>query len=297
MKTTNTRTGGPYDEYYASRYNSIWGESAAWATEGKFHIETITTLLQHAGSWLDAGCGTGFLLSKFPGTRRAGFDLSPAMLNEARKANPGVEFYNQNLLDAKPEWDGKWDLVTCTGQPWSYLPTLEDIEKAVKNLSGYTSMKGSLMLTPIDLSDFIGIHTANFFDEHAIQNEVPVITGIHWSYKELDTVDHNCLSPNLDQWVRWFARYFYKVEIIYWPHEPAFLVIPRRVIICSEKRAEGDNRPANIIEQPFPVSKHDGTKAMLSSLPSKILFAELAHRVFSGRLIYGLGKRIFSKKA
>jgi hypothetical protein len=96
--------------------------------------------------------------------------------------------------------------------------------------------------------------------------------------------------------VRWFAHYFHKVEIVYWPHEPSFLVIPRRVIICSEKRAEGDKRPANIIEQPFPVSKNDQAKAILSSLPSKILFAEFARRVFSGRLIYGLGKKIFSGK-
>ncbi len=295
MKTTNTKIGGPYDEYYASRYNKIWGESATWESEAKFHIETISSLLKNANNWLDAGCGTGFLLSKFPGVSRAGFDLSTAMLSEAKKVNHDVEFFNQNLLDAKPGWNNKWDLVTCTGQPWSYLPTLEDIEKAVKNLSAFTSMKGKLMLTPIDISDFIGIHTANFFDEDAIKNEVPVITAIHWSYKELDTIDHNCLSPNLDQWVRWFSKYFHKVEILYWPHEPSFLIIPRRVIVCGEKKSEGDESPAIIIEHPMPAAKNNNASP-LSFVQSKMLFAELSSRVFSGRIIKGLAKKIFSKR-
>ncbi len=295
MNTEQPRPGGPYDEFYASQYDNIWRKNATWAAESKFHIETISALLSKAESWLDAGCGTGYLLSKFPGVNRAGFDLSPSMLQEARKANPDVEFFNQNLIDAKPEWENKWDLVTCTGQPWSYLPVLEDIEKAVENMAAFTSMKGTCMLTPIDLSDLIGIHTPNFFSEHDIHNEVAYITGIFWNYKELDTILHHCISPSLDQWIRWFAKYFHKIEIVYWPHEPAFLIIPRRVIICSEKRAAGDDRPATIVEQPYPSANHN-IKAVISSLPSKILFAELAHRVFSGRLISGLGRKLFSKK-
>src|SRR4051794_568056 len=128
MKTTNTRAGGPYDEYYASLYDSIWGKNTIWKAEAKFHIQTIAELLKPDTKWLDAGCGTGFFLSQFPEVSRTGFDLSSAMLKEAQKANPSAEaFHQMNLMDDKPEWVNQWGLVTCTGQPWSYLPTLADI--------------------------------------------------------------------------------------------------------------------------------------------------------------------------
>jgi SAM-dependent methyltransferase len=300
MRTTHPSTGGPYGENYASQYNNIWGNSEKWGAEAKFHIETISSFIKADTRWLDAGCGTGYFLSHFPDVYRAGFDLSPFMLSEARKANPNAQFFQEmNLLDNKPEWENSWNLVTCTGQPWSYFKTLEEIEQTVENLSKFTSKDGVCILTPIDISDFIGYHVPVFFNEKDIPNEVPVITAVNWIYKELEDVEHQCLYPNLDQWVRWFSKYFYKIEIIQWPHEPAFLVIPRRVIVCSEKREIGDEREAVVIEHSVAnVSKDEDdeeetTSLSPSSLSSKQLISELAKRIGSGSIFKAMVRKLF----
>jgi SAM-dependent methyltransferase len=211
MQNTNSRPGGPYDEYYASIYNDVWGKSDKWKAEANFHIETIEKFIKPGTKWLDAGCGTGYFLSHFPDVYRGGFDLSTAMLSEARKANPSAQFLEEmNLIDIRRDWENKWNLVTCTGQPWSYFRTLEEIEKTVENLSKWTTKDGYCILTPIDISDFLGEQVPNYFNEALIPSGSPIITGIHWTYNDLNIVD-NCLSPNLDQWVRWFSKWCKKI--------------------------------------------------------------------------------------
>jgi len=75
--------------------------------------------LSKGGSALDVACGTGKLTAALAGAvgpegRVVGVDLSPAMLDEARRAfgeMPGVEFVLGNAL-ALPVDDGKFDAAT-----------------------------------------------------------------------------------------------------------------------------------------------------------------------------------------
>ena len=298
MMTTKKRMGGPYDEQYAEMYNDIWYKNPVWKVEGKFHIQTIAELIKPEGTWLDVGCGTGFLLSNFPDCNRMGLDLSEAMLKQAKKCNPDVRFVQQSMAEENSALEGAFDLVTCTGQPWSYLTSMDTIEKAVSNLAKWTAKDGKCMLTPIDISDVMDHQLSPVYDLSGVPNETPIITGILWDYKELDTVYHNCLSPNLDQWIRWFSVHFHKVEIFRWPHEPEFLLIPRRVIVCSEKREVGDQRPPVIIEHPVPggVRKQQEQANTPTYLSNKQLLGELGYRVKSGILVRAAVQRLFGKK-
>jgi len=243
----------PYDVQYAAEYNSIWGESELWAPEAKHHIDMLKELLAPGAKWLDAGCGTGFLLNKFPGVARAGFDFSENMLVHAKAANPDALFFKQaSLVDEIKEFNNQWDLVSCTGQPWTYIATMPEIAEAVKNLSGYVNETGKCMLTMVDINDFSNNEWQSFYRERDIPDDIPYFNGSIWNLRENGVSHDNMLLPNLDQWVRWFSLYFTKVEIVRWPHDPPMLRIPRRTILCSGKRAAGDLSETTIIEHPIP---------------------------------------------
>ena len=297
MKKGANRVGGPYDDAYADKYDNIWGKNPVWNAELKFHLQTIEQLQKPAGRWLDVGCGTGLLLSKFPEYDRMGLDLSKAMLRQARKSNPDVQFVHQNMADENIELERRFDLVTCTGQPWSYLPTFDAIERAVSNLAAWTAEDGKCMLTPVDISDFMTNQLTPIFDVSDVPNETSYITGIFWNYKELDEVYHQCISPNLDQWIRWFGTYFRKVEIMRWPHEPAFLLIPRRVIVCSDKRQAGDKTPVEIIMHPIPGQQADQPVdiPVFQYISNRQLLVELMRRIKSRVLVRSAIRRILQK--
>lgn len=241
----------PYDKAYAEKYNEIWIENELWAPEAKHHIDTLRELITPEVKWLDAGCGTGYFLSQFPGIKRAGFDLSDSMLDQAKKANPDALFFQQaNLVNEVSEWNNQWDLVSCTGQPWTYLPTIAEIEVVVKNISGYVNENGKCLLPFFDLTDFSHNELAIFNRESEIPDEMPYINGVIWNVRD-NGVDHkNMILPNMDQWIRWFSRYFTKIEILRWPHDQPHLRIARRVLLCSGKRKDGDLSETIIVAHP-----------------------------------------------
>ena len=57
-------------------------------------------------------------LVSLPEVNAAGLDISPAMLEVAKRRNRGVSFYNGRFLDPPPEWEGRWDVVSCMW--WAY---------------------------------------------------------------------------------------------------------------------------------------------------------------------------------
>lgn len=261
----------PYDPEYAEKYNEIWIENQLWAPEAKHHINTLKELITTETKWLDAGCGTGYFLSNFPGTVRAGFDLSESMLEQAKKANPDALFFKQaNLAVEIPEWNNRWDLVTCTGQPWTYLSSLAEIGKAVKNLSGYVNESGKCLLPFFDLTDFTHNTIPIFNRESEIPDDHPYISGVIWNARDNGVSHEDMILPNMDQWIRWFSQYFTKIEVLRWPHDQPHLRIPRRVLLCSGKRLDRDLSEAIIIEHPVPPSEnqlHPTTQFKITDLP------------------------------
>src|SRR5438067_12828924 len=92
-----------YDQEYAELYNEriLLGDANRQTTE--YELTILRELLQKATSWLDVACGTGYILSQFPTVRRTGLDLSPAMIDVARRENPGVDFVVGDFLVDRPE--------------------------------------------------------------------------------------------------------------------------------------------------------------------------------------------------
>ncbi len=281
-----------YDEQYASLYNEAWWDKDIWKPAGEFHIRTLTSLLKTSENWLDVGCGTGYFLSKFPEVKRFGLDLSSDMLDSARIANPGVTFFHQSMTEKNESLEGRFDLVSCTGQPWSYLPDMDAIELAVIRMAEWTSPNGTCMLVPFDIFDVLELELpTDFYDISAniTRDSAPTPLGLIWTYKEFDGNYYPQLSPNLDQWVRWFSVFFRKIEILFRTDVPrGTLQALRRIIVCSEKRVPGDDTPANIIypNQPLHlVREPDTSQNALNALSSKQLLSELFSRLKSGRLL------------
>jgi len=238
----------PYDDEYAASYNERWSRNEAFRPEFEHNMATLRALISPQTAWLDAGCGTGVFLSQFPGIKRAGFDRSAAMLTEASKANSSDVLLRQlDLRERADDWVEKWSLVSATGQPWTYLPTMQDIHLAIDNLAAYTAASGTCMISFYDLSDFTSHQLKTHYSEEELGNSF-YVSGIVWNHREDGYLHRHMLLPNADQWIRWLSHHFLHIEVRPWP--VVGLRISRRVLICSQKRPLGDQSSTQVIEQP-----------------------------------------------
>jgi SAM-dependent methyltransferase len=241
-----------YGGAYAASYNDIWQNSDAWRAEAGHHVRHIGEHIGPDTKWLDAGCGTGFNLSHFAGTERAGLDLSPDMLAEARKANPDATFRQGDLRVDIPEWHEKWDLVTCTGQPWSYVDSMGEIETILTNLAGWTAPTGTCFLPMADLSDVTGFMLPLVHPDDPDPYDAPIIDGVIWSLWENNRYHRSQVWPSVSWCVGVMARHFARIDIVKWPHDAPLLPIARRVLVATDKRAPGDQRRLVLIDHPVP---------------------------------------------
>src|SRR5436190_1549387 len=124
-----------YDKAYAAAYDQKFHGSAASARE----IEIVRELLG-AGPWLDVACGTGYVLGHFPAVPRAGLDVSAAMLELARHANPDALVLREgSFLDDIEEWHAQWGLVTCMWYAYCLVESVSQVERVIANLGRWTS--------------------------------------------------------------------------------------------------------------------------------------------------------------
>ena len=235
----------PYNEEYSQNYDERWPENKFWKEEVNFTSSLINQLLNNCSRWLDAGCGTGYYLKQFSHIYRTGFDLSETMLDIAKKNNSHtVLFKLHDISKEMNDWKNKWDLVTCTGQPWAYLENMRLIERVVKNLYDWTSDSGSCLLIPDDIQSAYGLSIRyNFFEsDYSCQDNV--LNALIWTYID-DEFNHKYLVyPLLDQWIRWFSKYFEEIHIEYKKFKTH--VEPRTYIICKRKKKLPNNDRANI---------------------------------------------------
>lgn len=110
----------------AALYDSI----NPWGPDDDFYLR----LVRSADAVLDVGCGTGRLLARaaadgHPG-RLTGLDPAAAMLVQARRRAPGVEWLLGDLHARL--WQGDFDLVVMTGHAFQVLLGDEELRTALR---------------------------------------------------------------------------------------------------------------------------------------------------------------------
>jgi SAM-dependent methyltransferase len=225
-----------YDCEYAEKYNDrfLLGEPYKQTTE--YEVLLLQGLLQNAKNWLDVGCGTGYMLSRFPDVRRAGLDLSPAMIEVARRENPHVEFVIGDYLVERSEWHGEWDLVTSMWQAYSYVDTTNDVIRLVENLASWTSVGGACFVPFCDLEVLCG-HSIPFRRSLDTLDGTLQIDAVVWSCLEPSGRQHvQLIAPHRDFFAREFRKYFDEVKIIDYPHTNGDAVASRPRAVIAQKR-------------------------------------------------------------
>ena len=122
-----------YNEFGWNYYPEIFGQQLLrWLEVHKVQPETA----------LDLGCGTGVLcrILKDAGMDAMGMDYSSGMVDLARRENPDIPFAQGDMILWKPE--GKFDLVTCTGDALNHIPEMEDLRRIFQNVYDYVNPGG-----------------------------------------------------------------------------------------------------------------------------------------------------------
>ena len=97
------------DRYYERSHPIVrWIERRRLETLRRFAAARPTDRI------LEVGVGGGHVLAKFPGMQRTGIDLSPTMLQRARRRLGGDVELLQGSADQLPFEDATFDVVLCT---------------------------------------------------------------------------------------------------------------------------------------------------------------------------------------
>lgn len=233
-----------YDQSYAASYEDKFLHATIAQVDRDFEEKLIGELLPSDGRWLDAACGTGYFLSRFPNATRAGLDLSPAMIEWARAANPSAELFEGDLREARPEWVDQWDLVTCMWYAYGLVDSLKQVLAVLENLAAWTSPNGTLMLP---ISDPRMIARANFpyqTTDTPWEGDV-FVEAILWSY--VDEEGQKChahqISPTPEFLVDALSRLFARVESVrYPPAMPGWEGV--RTALVAKEKIENPEPPA-----------------------------------------------------
>jgi SAM-dependent methyltransferase len=151
-----------------------------------------------SGRALDAACGTGrharHLLES--GHDVVGIDLTPEMLNRARKALPDAVFLEADLLKI-PAANDRFDLIVCG----LALAHVADLDAAIRELARVLRSGGHLIISVLHpFQAFLGWH-APFEDEHGRRRFVREHTHTHADYLaafwSVDLHLRHCIEPKL----------------------------------------------------------------------------------------------------
>ena len=138
--------------------------------------------LEPAGaSALDLACGTGGFTRELlaAGLDVTGLDGSAAMLSEARRRVPGVEFMAGDLRDF--ELGRRFDLVTCVFDSLNNLLTPAELAQALARCRAHLAPGG---LLAFDVNTRLGVR--ELWEDDAVEGVAPLAGGgevhYHWSH-------------------------------------------------------------------------------------------------------------------
>lgn len=243
-----------YDSTYAKDYDARFLLDA-WPKMGlDFEIDALRPHVTAPGAtWLDAGCGTGYVLGMFPGVDRAGMDLSPAMLEEATSANPDARYLRQgDFRDDVEEWHGAWDVVSCMWSAYQYVESMPEIDTVFTNLAGWVAPGGTLFVPTSDLEDIRYVDLP--YEEHPeVWAGTIALTGITWSWTEDGTgkFHRHLVAPHTAHIVRLLEPHFEKVEVLRYP--PFFPGgVSRKAVLATGRRPLGETGEAEVVWHDAP---------------------------------------------
>ncbi|HEX5455740.1 MAG TPA: class I SAM-dependent methyltransferase [Candidatus Saccharimonadales bacterium] len=124
-----------YDPVYDAGYSNRVGEIAiVRGLVGSFKPE--------AQSLLELGTGTGAILKGFEGLvdELVGLDLSPEMLEQARKNVPAAEFVEGDMSEF--ELDRKFDVIVCLFDSINHLRNFEEWENTFRRTQQHLDESG-----------------------------------------------------------------------------------------------------------------------------------------------------------
>jgi SAM-dependent methyltransferase len=201
-----------YSSRYAATYDQTFLHSEHYEEATAFELEWLRDHMPAAGRWLDVACGTGWCLSQFPAVERCGLDLSPAMLDVARRHNPGVSFLEADFREPHPPFERQWDLVTLMWWAYCYAGSVPAIRRVIANVAAWTAPGGSCFVPMCDPAELCQLPLPN-------QLGGTEITAVVWNWTDArcGTLHDSLIAPHRDVFVRMFEPHFERVDVIDYP--------------------------------------------------------------------------------
>jgi SAM-dependent methyltransferase len=106
-----------------------------------FRLQLLLKSFADRKKVLDVGCGDGIPLSELPAPLKAGFDISPKMVEEARKRVQNVIQGDLMRLGEVRDW-GLFDGIICAG----VMPHIEDTRRALVNIKSLLQPRGKVFV-------------------------------------------------------------------------------------------------------------------------------------------------------
>ena len=91
---------------------------------------------------LEVGCGLGDLLASLGGSRSVGIDVSPGMIDRARRRHPGLELHVTDV-ERDPLPEGPFDVIVLSDA----VGHLDDIQRGLERLGPLVAPGGRLIVT------------------------------------------------------------------------------------------------------------------------------------------------------
>jgi SAM-dependent methyltransferase len=230
-----------YDRDYAASYDDKFLDAVDIAADTRYEVELMSSFLTPTTRWLDVACGTGYFLRHFPHVDRVGLDLSPAMLERARRGNPDMELRRHDFRDPIPEWTDRFGLVSCMWYAYCYVDTVAELLQLIGNLASWTAPAGRCFV-PLADPDLLTRQTLPYHQDTSAAGEM-TITGVLWSFVEEGgaKAHSHLLSPNLQFMREQFSEFFDRVEIILYP--PVTPGVGRRPALVATGKKVGVTAP------------------------------------------------------